>query len=242
MAEMRLQKILAHAGVASRRDSEKMIEEGRVRVNGKKITELGLKFEPCECEISVDGKMITIMPEEHQEKIYFLLNKPPRVLTSTKSQDDRMTVMDVVKGASDSRIYPVGRLDYDTSGALILTNDGDLANKLMHPKYHVDKVYHVKVKGVPTKEELDLLRRGIYLEDGPTGSSKIEVLGKAKSNTWLEVTLSAGRNRQIKRMFWRIKRPVAKLIRIKFAGLDIENLGEGHYRMLTQKEIKALKS
>ena len=112
----------------------------------------------------------------------------------------------------------------------------------MHPKFHVDKIYHVKVKGEPVEEELNLLRRGIYLEDGPTGPSKIEILGKAKSNTWLEVTLSAGRNRQIKRMFWRIKRPVAKLHRVKFAGLDIENLPEGQYRMLTPKEVKSLKS
>lgn len=241
MLKERLHKIIARAGIASLREAERMILEGRVRVDGRKVETLGLKISPTESEIKVDGKVVVYVPDEYQEKVYFLLNKPAGVLTSTKSQDDRKTVMDIVKGAHESRIFPVGRLDYDTSGALLLMNDGDLANKLIHPKYHVPKTYHVKVKGAPTEEQLNKLRRGIYLEDGPTGPSEINVLGKTKANTWLEIVLRKGQNRQIKKMFWRIDHPVMKLMRVKFADISIENLSEGHYRLLTKSEIEALK-
>lgn len=240
MSIERIQKIMAQNGVASRREAERMILQGLVCLNGKVVTELGVKVDPEADVISVEGKDIAIMPEEFREMVYFLLHKPPRFLTSSKAQDDRATVMDLVKGATESRIFPVGRLDYDSAGALLLTNDGELTNQLLHPKYHVPKVYHVKVKGVPNDGDLDKLRRGIYLEDGPTGPCEIKVLGKAKSNTWIEITLTQGRNRQIKRMFWRIKCPVLKLIRMKFGELSIENLPEGHYRSLTKKELQAL--
>lgn len=242
MSQERIQKIMAQNGVASRREAERMISDGLVCLNGKVVTELGVKIDPEVDVISVEGKDIAIMPEEFREMVYFLLHKPPRFLTSSKSQDDRATVMELVKGATDSRIFPVGRLDYDSSGALLLTNDGELTNKLLHPKYHVKKTYHVKVKGVPLPADLDKLRRGIYLEDGPTGPCEINVLGKAKSNTWVEVVLTQGKNRQIKRMFWRIKCPVQKLTRIKFGELSIENLPEGHYRPLTKKELRELQS
>lgn len=242
MAQERLQKVLARSGVASRRAVEGMIAEGRIKVNGKIITEMGHLVDVDTDRIFVDNRTVRLVSDESQEKVYFLLNKPANVLTTVKDDRERTTVMDYVKGASESRIFPVGRLDYDAEGALLLTNDGELANQLIHPKFHVAKRYIVKVKGTPKEPDIAKLRRGIYLEDGPTGPSHVEVLGKAKVNTWVEVVLTQGKNRQIKRMFWRIQNPVQKLIRTHFAGISVEGLNPGQYRLLTKREIQRLKS
>jgi pseudouridine synthase len=146
----------------------------------------------------------------------------------------------LVPKQKNSRLFPVGRLDYDAQGALLITNDGDMAHKLMHPKFRCSKTYLVKVKGVPNDEDLEKLRRGVYLEDGPTGRSEISMHRKTKNNSWLEVSISQGRYRQIKRMFFRIKNPVMRILRIDFAGLPLGNLGVGEYRTLRKKEVLSL--
>ncbi len=241
MVEERLQKALARAGVASRRAAEQMIVAGRVRVNEKVVTELGTKIDPGKDDVRVDGRRIQVTSPDKQEKVYFLLNKPAGFLTTTKDDRGRKTVMDLVIGASQARIYPVGRLDFDAEGALLLTNDGELANLLTHPRYHVPKTYLAKVKGSPSEDKLDKLRRGIYLEDGPTKPAHIEVVEKAKVNTWVEITVTEGRNRLIKRMFWRIQHPVLKLVRTRFGALDTEKLRLGDYRELSKKEMQELR-
>jgi 23S rRNA pseudouridine2605 synthase len=239
--EERLQKALARAGVASRRAAEAMIVAGRVRVNDRVVTELGTKVDPAHDEIRVDGRRVQVTSPEAQEKVYFLLNKPAGFLTTTKDDRGRKTVMDLVAGASQARIYPVGRLDFDAEGALLLTNDGELANLLTHPRYHVPKTYMAKVKGVPTEDKLNKLRKGIYLEDGPTKPAHVEIVERAKVNTWVEITVTEGRNRLIKRMFWRIQHPVLKLVRTRFGALDTERLRLGEYRELSRKELAALR-
>jgi pseudouridine synthase len=242
MAEERLQKVLARAGVASRRAAEVMIAEGRVRVNERVVIELGTKVDPTRDEVRVDGRNVRVSTPEDQERVYFLLNKPAGFLTTTKDDRGRKTVMDLVTGATEGRIYPVGRLDFDAEGALLLTNDGELANLLTHPRYHVPKTYMAKVKGSPSEAELDKLRKGIYLEDGPTKPAHVEVIQKARVNTWVEITVTEGRNRLIKRMFWRIQHPVLKLVRTRFGALDTEKLRLGEYRALSKKEFLELKN
>ena len=238
----RLQKALARAGVASRRAAEQMIVEGRVRVNEVVVRELGTKIDPARDQVRVDGRVVQVMPAEAQEKVYFLLNKPTGFLTTTKDDRGRRTVMDLVRAASAARIYPVGRLDYDAEGALLLTNDGELANLLTHPRYHVPKTYNAKVKGLPKEADLDKLRRGIILEDGPTKPAHVEVIQRVRVNTWVEITVTEGRNRLIKRMFWRIQHPVLKLVRTKFGALDTDGLRVGEYRELEPRELDQLRS
>ncbi|MFZ9890068.1 MAG: pseudouridine synthase [Myxococcota bacterium] len=240
--EERLHKALARAGVASRRAAERMIAEGRVRVNGQQVTELGTAFDPARDEVFVDGKRIRVSSEADQEKVYLLLHKPPGTLTTTRDDRGRKTVLDLVAGAGNTRIYPVGRLDYDAEGALLLTNDGALAHQLMHPKFHVPKTYMAKVKGRPKEESLERLRRGIYLEDGPTRAAHVEIIEEVQRNTWVEITITEGRNRLVKRMFWRIRHPVMKLLRTRFGNLTVDGLRPGDYRVLTKKELQGLKS
>lgn len=242
MVQERIHKCLAKSGVASRRSVEKMIREGRVRLNNKLLTELGTIVDTEKDSVHVDGKRVQISEDTTSERVYFLLNKPSGVLSSVKDDGDRLTVTKLIKGIGESRIYPVGRLDYDAEGALLLTNDGDLTHQLLHPKKAIPKVYMVKVKGQPREENLDKLRRGIYLEDGPTGPCQMKIVKKAKINTWVEVILTQGKNRQIKRMFWRIENPVCKLVRTHFAGLSIEGLRPGEFRSLTKKELTYLRA
>ncbi len=241
MVQERIHKCLARAGVASRRSVERMIREGRVRLNHKPLTELGTLVDPETDVVHVNGEMVHISDDLAEERVYFLLNKPAKVVSTAKDDRDRLAVTKLIKGVGSARIFPVGRLDYDAEGALILTNDGELTHSLLHPKKKIPKVYMVKVKGEPTEDNLNLLRRGIYLEDGPTGPSKINVIKKARVNTWVEVILTEGKNRQIKRMFWRIGNPVQKLIRTYFAGIGIEGLRPGEYRSLTKRELVYLR-
>ncbi len=242
MAKERLQKILAHAGVASRRKIEEMINMGLISVNGKTITKQGTVADADVDNIMCNGEHIGTAQDILSERTYLLMNKPYGVLSTTKDNTGRRTVTDLVKCISETRIYPIGRLDYDAEGALLLTNDGALTNKLIHPKYHVEKIYEVKIKGLPTGEQLDKLRRGIYLEDGPTGPCKIKFIKRAKINTWVRVILTQGKNRQIKKMFWRIKHPVLKIIRTHFAGIYLADLKPGEFRNLTKKELGTLKN
>jgi len=238
---IRLHKALARAGVASRRKAEEMILEGRVRVNNATVQEMGMKIDPISDDIRVDGRKVSVPSESHHDKVYLLLHKPAGVLTTTKDDRGRRTVMELISNVDGTRLFPVGRLDFDSEGALLLTNDGDLAHALTHPKYHVAKTYAAKVKGTPKEADLDKLRRGIYLDDGPTNPAHVEVLGKARINTWVEITITEGRNRLVKRMFWRIRHPVMKLVRTEFAGLTLDGLPPGKSRLLTKREVARLK-
>lgn len=230
----RLQKIIANSGYTSRRKAEELILNGHVSVNGKMVTELGIKVNPNDI-ILIDGEQIL-----QSQKMYFLLNKPRGVITSTKDDKGRKTVMDLIN--SSVRVYPVGRLDYDTTGALLLTNDGELANLLMHPSKHIDKVYIAKVKGLIGKKEIQKLSNGVYIDGVKTSKGKARILkyDKKSDTSIVELTIHEGRNHQVKKMFESIGYFVLKLKREKIAFLDIKNLKSGEYRLLTPKEVKKL--
>ncbi|MCP1190466.1 pseudouridine synthase [Priestia flexa] len=231
----RLQKVIAHAGVASRRKAEELITQGRVTVNGKAIKELGTKVGPND-KIEVDG-----VPLEREEPVYFMLYKPRGVISAAKDDKDRKTVVDFFPHVEE-RIYPIGRLDYDTSGLILLTNDGEFANLLTHPKYEIDKVYVAKIKGIPPREKIRQLQRGIMLEDGKTSPARAKVLSidKGKQTAIVELSIHEGKNRQVRRMFEAIGHPVLKLKRERYANLDLRGLNAGETRELTAHEVKQL--
>ncbi|MCU9613750.1 rRNA pseudouridine synthase [Caldibacillus lycopersici] len=233
----RLQKVIAHAGIASRRKAEELIKEGRVTVNGKVVTELGIKVTPKD-EIEVNGVKI-----EGEEPVYFLFYKPRGVITSVNDEKGRKTVMEFFPQVKQ-RIYPVGRLDYDTSGLLIMTNDGEFANLLMHPKFETDKTYVAKVKGIPNREDLKKLQKGVRLEDGMTAPARVKFLSsdRKKNTAIVEITIHEGRNRQVRRMFDSIGFPVLKLKRERFSFLTLHGLNPGDSRVLTPHEIKQLRT
>ena len=235
MSAERLQKILSRAGIASRRSAEQMILDGRVAVDGKIITELGLKFDITVNKISVDGKIISY----NEEKVYILLNKPQNVLSSAKDDRGRTTVVDLITDVNE-RIYPVGRLDYDTEGLILLTNDGELMNALLHPKFQINKTYLAKVTGNVTNDKLEKLQKGIQLDDGMTAPAIVRVIGKSATEAKIEITIHEGRNRQVRRMFSAIGCEVKKLKRIKFANLTINDLKIGQYRRLNEVELENL--
>lgn len=230
----RLQKVIANYGYTSRRKAEELILKGKVKVNGQIVKELGVKVEANDT-IEVEGTVL-----ENTEKVYFLLNKPRGVITSVSDDKNRKTVVDLIK--TNKRIYPVGRLDYDTTGALLLTNDGELANKLMHPKNNIDKVYVAKVKGLIGKKELTLLANGIYLDGVKTSKGKSRILkyDKKTDTSIVELTIHEGKNHQVKRMFEAIGYNVLKLKRESISFLSIKNLKSGEYIELKPKDIKRL--
>ena len=233
----RLQKVIAQAGVASRRDAEELIKAGRVTVNGKAVTELGTKVDPKRDRIAVDKKLI-----KAEKYIYILLNKPKGIITALEDPQGRKTVADLVADIPE-RIYPVGRLDYNTEGLLIMTNDGDLTNTLTHPSNEISKTYLAKVQGYPPEEKLDKLRVGIKLEDGMTAPAKINIIAvdQEKELTTLEMVIHEGKNREIRRMCEAIGYPVKNLKRIKIAFLTLEGLRRGQYRQLLTGEVEELK-
>ncbi|WP_211745069.1 pseudouridine synthase [Paenibacillus sp. Marseille-Q4541] len=232
----RLQKIIAQAGIASRRKSEELILSGKVELNGEVVTELGTKADPDEDIITVNGR-----PIRSEKKIYVMLNKPKGVITSASDPEGRKIVSDYLKGIKE-RVYPVGRLDYDTEGLLLLTNDGEFAHLLTHPKHHVPKTYLATVKGVPHGTALDQLRKGIMLEDGMTHPAEVEYKDVDTDNkeAVIMITIHEGRNRQVRRMFEAINHPVTRLKRVSFGGLLLQNLKRGLYRHLTKEEINNL--
>ncbi|MBJ6363481.1 pseudouridine synthase [Paenibacillus sp. GCM10012307] len=232
----RLQKILAQAGVASRRKCEELILAGQVEVNGEKVSELGAKADPAVDVISVNGKVI-----KGEKKLYLMFNKPKGVITSAKDPEGRKIVSDFLKDIKE-RVYPVGRLDYDTEGLLLLTNDGQFANLLTHPKHHVPKTYLATVKGVPHGTSLEQLAQGIQLEDGMTAPAELEYqdVDPEKKQATITITIHEGRNRQVRRMFEAIGHPVIRLKRIRFGELGLQNLQRGKYRHLTPKEVQEL--
>lgn len=236
----RLQKILAAAGIASRRKSEELILAGRVAINGAVVTELGTKADPATDKITLDGKPLAA-PQRH---LYFLLHKPKGFVTTVSDPEGRPTVMDLL-GKIPARVYPVGRLDYASEGLLLLTNDGDLAQKLTKAGEHMPKTYNVKISGRPDERSIQRLRQGITitLEDGrrvKTSSAKIHLIEDAP-NPWYEVTLIEGRNRQIRRMFQQIGFLVEKIKRVQFGPLKLD-VPPGKFRPLTPSEVQKLKS
>ncbi|AIS52425.1 ribosomal large subunit pseudouridine synthase B [Thermoanaerobacter kivui] len=232
----RLQKYLAECGIASRRKCEEYILQGRVKVNGKVIKELGTKINPDVDIIEFDDKIV----KREREKIYIMLNKPTGYITSVKDQFGRPTVLDLVK--VKERIYPVGRLDYDTSGLLLLTNDGEIANILMHPRHQIDKTYIAKIKGVPTEEELNKFRNGIFINGYMTSKAEIKILDVKNGTSLVEIKIHEGKNRQVRKMCEAIGHPVISLKRIKIGELSLKGLKTGEWRYLTEKEIEYLKS
>ena len=233
----RLQKVIARAGIASRRKSEELIKEGKVKVNGKVVTELGLKVSPSD---RVEVNEIQI---EKEEPVYFVLYKPRGVISSVSDDKGRKVVTDYFSHYKE-RIFPVGRLDYDTSGLLILTNDGEFANLLMHPKNEIDKVYVAKTKGIPLRENLRKLQRGIQLEDGKTAPAKVKLLSadNKKQTAIVEIAIHEGRNRQVRRMFEAIGNEVLKLKRERYGFLTLSGLKAGEARELTPHEVKQLRA
>lgn len=235
--EERLQKILAAAGVASRREAEKIITAGRVRVNGKVVTELGSKFDAAKVRISVDGNPIAA-----EAKAYYLFYKPRGVVTTMSDPQNRRSIADFVQNLPE-RVFPVGRLDYNTEGLLLLTNDGALAQALMHPSHEVNKTYLVKVPGIVAQEKLDCLRIGVKLEDGMTAPAIVNLrdYDHERGFTLFDITIHEGRNRQIRRMCDAIGFPVRDLKRIKLGPIQLQNLGRGKFRPLSETELAQLK-
>ncbi len=232
----RLQKFLARSGVASRREAEKMMVAGKVKVNGQVITELGFKIDPKQDKVYIDNQ--AIRPEK---LVYLLFNKPKGVVTTLVDPEGRITISDCLTGIKE-RVYPVGRLDYNTEGLLLLTNDGTLAQGLMHPKHHVNKTYLVTVVGIVLEEKLDKLRIGVELEDGVTAPATVQLVEyqHEKNLTVFTIMIHEGKNRQVRRMCDYIGHPVRQLTRTKIANLNLSGLGRGKFRLLNDQEVKAL--
>lgn len=231
----RLQKVIAQSGVASRRKAEVLIAEGRVTVNKKTVREMGVKVSPQD-KIEVDG-----VPLDLEEHVYFAFYKPRGVISAVKDDKKRKVVTDFFEGI-EQRVYPVGRLDYDTSGLLLLTNDGDFSQKLTHPKHEVEKTYVAKVKGIATVPALKPLSRGIRIERYQTAPAKFQILSvdRQAETSIVELTIHEGRNHQVKKMLQAVGLPVNKLKREKYGTLDLTGLQPGKFRSLTKKEIREL--
>jgi 23S rRNA pseudouridine2605 synthase len=235
--EERLQKILARAGVASRRKAEEYISEGRVEVNGQKVTELGAKADAARDSIRVDGKLIA----DIEERVYYVLFKPSGCVTTMNDPEGRTTVQDYLKQVRE-RVYPVGRLDYDAEGALLLTNDGELAHKLMHPKFGARRTYLAKVKGEPTARTIEKLRAGVQLEDGMAKPIEAGLVSRAEKNTWIQLTVAEGRPHLVKRLCEAVGHPVQRLFRSSYAGVTVDNMMAGELRELSSAEVRQLRS
>jgi 23S rRNA pseudouridine2605 synthase len=232
----RLQKVIANAGVCSRRQAEQLILDNKVKVNGVIVNELGSKVTP-EDKVEVEGKLLS-----GEAKVYILLNKPKNCVSTLQDDRDRPTVMDYLKDIKE-RVYPIGRLDFDTTGVLLFTNDGDFANALAHPSHNIDKVYIATVKGVIAIDELKPLEEGVEIDFRKTAPAQLRIIkaNVEKDYTVIEIIIHEGRNRQIKKMFEAINIRVMKLNRDKFAGLTAVGVEEGKYRHLTSSEIERLK-
>ena len=235
---VRLQKYIAMCGVASRRKAEELIEEGRVSVNGSKVTEQGVKIEIGADKVSVDGKPI----KSKNKNYYIMLNKPVGYVSTANDQFDRPTVVDLVKkDLADVRIFPVGRLDYETEGLLLLTNDGDFTYKVTHPKFHMEKTYIATVKGGMTISGMNKLRNGVYIDDNfKTSPAKAEILDACDGHTFVKITIHEGKNRQVRKMFEAIGNTVVGLQRTSIGTVELGNLPLGRWRHLTSHEVNYL--
>ncbi len=230
----RIAKVISNSGYCSRRKAEELINQGKVMVNGELVKELGTKVDGNDI-ITISGKTI-----KREEKEYYLLYKPSGVVTTTSDEKNRKTVVDLIE--TDKRIYPVGRLDYDTTGVLLLTNDGELTNRLIHPKNQIDKTYIAKVKGIVTGKEVKILENGVIIDGFKTSKAKVKVkkIDKIKDNSIVSITIHEGKNHQVKKMFESINHEVIKLKRESFSFLNVKGMNAGEYRKLTIKEVKRL--
>lgn len=232
----RLQKVIAQSGITSRRKAEQLILDGKVKVNGKVVTTLGIKVSSQD-KVEVEG-----IPLEKELPVYYLMYKPRGVISSVKDDKGRKVVTDLLGEEVEQRVFPIGRLDYDTSGILLLTNDGEFANLLMHPSHKIDKVYVAKVKGIPKKSELFQLKKGIKSEKDILKAVKFQIrsVDKKANTAILELTLHEGKNRHVRRMMEGLGFPVTKLKRERYGFLTLDGLRQGEYRALTPKEVKQL--
>jgi len=233
--DIRLQKYLAQAGIASRRKAEELIIKGEIRINGKSVTELGCQIDEQNDIIEYKGKRV----KTQHEFTYIMLHKPRGFVTTVKDQFGRPTVLDLLKGVK-MRVVPVGRLDYDTSGLLLLTNDGELTYTLTHPKYHIPKTYVVTVKDVPKDEDIKRLREGIRIEDYVTSPAVVHVIERGRTTSKIEITIHEGKNLQVRKMFDAIGYPVKKLKRISIGNIKLRNLPVGEFRPLLHDEVQYL--
>jgi 23S rRNA pseudouridine2605 synthase len=233
----RLQKILSAAGIASRRAAEEIIIAGRVAVNGKVVTELGSRADPAQDRITVDGKAI----RSEGVRSYIVLNKPVGYVTTLKDPQGRPVVTDLLKGVKE-RVYPVGRLDYNTEGVLLLTNDGELANRLAHPRHEVEKEYMVRVRGSVAAEQLQHLSAGVDLEDGRSAPAVVKLTRESENNTWISITIHEGRYRQVRRMCEGIGLSVVRLKRVRYGILEAGDMKPGEFRFLTSGEVDGLRA
>lgn len=236
---VRVQKILSQAGVASRRAAEELVREGRVSINGTVVTTLGVRADPVRDDIRVDGHRVRPVTQ----RIYVVLHKPSGYVTTRKDPEKRRTVMDLVPSLS-AYIFPVGRLDYDSEGLLLLTNDGDLAAKLTHPRHEVEREYEALVAGTPSAAALEKLARGVPLDGKRTSPAKVHALGArpGRDETWVSITLREGRNRQVRRMCEAVGHPVHRLRRVRFGPLSLGRLARGKARELTAREVVDLRA
>ncbi len=236
---MRINKYIASCGIASRRKAEELILQGRVKVNGKAIEELAFNVDENKDRVEVDDKIIGLS----ENMVYIVLNKPEGYITTVKDQFNRPSVLDLVNDI-DERVYPIGRLDYETSGLLILTNDGDLTYKLTHPKHEVDKTYMAIVKGIPKEDELENFKKGLYIEDYKTAPAKIKVVKTETEKNYAicQIKIHEGRNRQVRKMCRAINHPVLRLRRVAMGKITLKDVEVGKYRHLSQEEISYLKS
>lgn len=236
---MRINKYLASAGLASRRGSDELIKEGKVKVNGQTVTELGLDIKPGDT-VTVEGKKISA----DLDFVYFVLNKPKSYISTVKDDKDRKTVLDLIdeRDKKGHRLFPVGRLDYDTEGMLIITNDGELTERLTHPRFEITKTYTVRVSGVIEEEKLKRLRDGVVIDGKKTNKTRVKFLETEENISRYEITISEGRNRQVRKMFETIGSEVLFLKRVKIGDLKLGSLDRGKYRKLTEDEIKYLKN
>lgn len=228
--KMRIHKYLAHAGIASRRHAEEMVSKGEVMVNGS-VAKVGQVIDSDTAKVSVGGKSVAI----DKVLVYYLLNKPRGVVSSVTDPDGRRTVTSLVPGGH--RLYPVGRLDYDSEGLMLLTNDGDLAYRMTHPKFEIDKTYHVLVKGVMTEKSIGYLEQGVTIEGKKTAPAKVSIAESQPSNTWIDITIHEGRNRQIRKMCEAVGYPVMRLIRTHLGPWELGDISSGKFRILSPSEL-----
>jgi 23S rRNA pseudouridine2605 synthase len=233
----RLQKIISAAGITSRRAAETMILDGRVTVNGVVVTELGSKADPAVDTIAVDSKPLAIA----SKKLYILLHKPVGYMTTLDDPEGRPLVVDLLKEVGE-RVYPVGRLDFNTEGLLLLTNDGEWANHLMHPRHEVEKEYHVRVRGKVHKSQLDQLAGGVEVDGRKTAPARVCIIKESEQNDWFSITIHEGRNRQVRRMCEAVSLAVVRLRRVRYGSLSVGDLKPGEFRYLTEAEVNSLRT
>jgi len=236
MPEERLQKVLARAGFGSRRACEALIEQGEVRIDGRIITELGTKVDPSAQQVRCRGRQVRL-----PGLVYFALNKPRRFISSTRDEFGRRTIMDLLRPLGP-RVYPVGRLDYESEGLILVTNDGELCNLLTHPRYQVEKTYHAQLRGALSPDVKEKIERGVWLSEGRTAPCKIGVKWSGGGRTVIEITIREGLNREVRRLFARFELKVLRLKRIRIGSIELGSLSTGRTRPLTPREIQALRS